>query len=194
MTRFFQKLAEAFAQGSKSRSWTGAEDNEIDGIYPNRIYTNSSGHLDLYLKVQNRYWLVFVDNDTVTNDAGEEVSGGATYTPPQRIFNDGEGGEEDTLTTKPADPTWRGYEFVGWNTSPDGSGDWWLKYDTEVVTDRNTRRLDRPGHGRKRLREQRENRRSLPDGQGVGRLQHRVALPGAGVPRVRDGRQPQRVG
>ncbi len=112
-----------------------AEDVEQDGIYPNRIYTNTEGHQDLYLKVQNRYWLVFVDNDTVTNDAGEEVSGGATYVPPQRIFNDGEGGAEDTLTAKPTDPTWRGYEFVGWNESSDGSGNWWLKYETEEVTD-----------------------------------------------------------
>ncbi len=76
-------------------------------------------HLDLYMKVDGRNWLVFDAN------AGGPGSG-ATYTTPQLLV----GGD---VTQRVADPTRKGYRFIGWNTAPDGNGDDWLvvSYDDE---------------------------------------------------------------
>ena len=73
-------------------------------------------HVDLYVKLQGRNWLVFDSN------AGGPGSG-ATYTPPQLLI-----GNEAT-TQKPDDPVRRGYTFTGWNTKADGTGTWWYKAD-----------------------------------------------------------------
>ena len=88
-------------------------------IYQQGEIINLDHHVDLYLKVHGRNWLVFDAN------AGGPGSG-ATYTPPQLLI-----GSEAT-TTKPADPTRRGYTFTGWNTKADGTGTWWYKPDNSV--------------------------------------------------------------
>ena len=77
-------------------------------------------HTSFYLKEQGRAWLIFDSN------AGGPGSG-ATYTPPQLIFGNG------VVTTKPADPTRKGYKFLGWNESPEGNGTWWSKTDDASV-------------------------------------------------------------
>lgn len=76
-------------------------------------------HVDLYVKLHGRNWLVFDSN------AGGPGSG-ATYTPPQLLIGD------EATTSKPNDPTRRGYTFSGWNTAADGSGTWWYKPDGSV--------------------------------------------------------------
>ena len=86
-------------------------------------------HVDLYVKLQGRNWLVFDSN------AGGPGSG-ATYTPPQLLI-----GSEAT-TTKPDDPTRRGYTFTGWNTKADGTGTWWYKTDDSVNLFGNTLSAD----------------------------------------------------
>ena len=76
-------------------------------------------HVDLYVKLHGRNWLVFDSN------AGGPGSG-ATYTPPQLLIG-------DTATTmKPDDPTRRGYTFTGWNTKADGTGTWWYRTNGSV--------------------------------------------------------------
>ena len=65
-----------------------------------------NGHLDLYLKVQGRYWLVFDAN------AGGPGSGVA-YTEPQLLTG-------SAVTQKPADPERIGYDFLGWYTEAEG--------------------------------------------------------------------------
>lgn len=80
---------------------------------------NLDHHVDLYVKLQGRNWLVFDSN------AGGPGSG-ATYTPPQLLI-----GSEAT-TIKPDDPTRRGYTFTGWNTAADGTGIWWYRSNGSV--------------------------------------------------------------
>ncbi len=80
---------------------------------------NLDHHVDLYVKLQGRNWLVFDSN------AGGPGSG-ATYTPPQLLI-----GSEAT-TIKPDDPTRRGYTFTGWNTAADGTGTWWYRSNGSV--------------------------------------------------------------
>lgn len=75
-------------------------------------------HVDLYVKLQGRNWLVFDAN------AGGPGSG-ATYTPPQLLIG-------EATTSRPDDPTRRGYTFTGWNTKADGTGTWWYKPDGSV--------------------------------------------------------------
>ncbi len=79
-------------------------------------------HLDLYLKVDNRVWLVY---DANAGGAGS----GASYTPPQMLYTNT---TPPQTTTKPEDPKWKGYTFTGWNTSPDGSGEDWLKVESRT--------------------------------------------------------------
>ena len=79
-------------------------------------------HLDLYLKLDNRAWLVFDSN------AGGPGSN-ATYTPPQMLYTNATPAQ---ITVKPNDPTWKGYQFTGWNTAPDGSGEDWLKVESRT--------------------------------------------------------------
>lgn len=86
-------------------------------------------HVDLYVKLQGRNWLVFDSN------AGGPGSG-ATYIPPQLLI-----GNEAT-TIKPNDPTRRGYTFTGWNTVADGNGTWWYKADGSVNEFGNTLSAD----------------------------------------------------
>lgn len=76
-------------------------------------------HVDLYVKLHGRNWLVFDAN------AGGPGSG-ATYTPPQLLIGD------EATTEKPADPTRRGYTFTGWNTKADGTGTWWYRPNGSV--------------------------------------------------------------
>ena len=76
-------------------------------------------HVDLYVKLHGRNWLVFDSN------AGGPGSG-ATYTPPQLLIGD------TATTTKPDDPTRRGYTFTGWNTKADGTGTWWYRPNSSV--------------------------------------------------------------
>ena len=66
-------------------------------------------HVDLYLKIQGRHWLVFDSN------AGGPGSG-ATYTPPQLLIGD------SAVTEEPTDPARKGYEFLGWYENPEGTG------------------------------------------------------------------------
>ena len=86
-------------------------------------------HVDLYVKLQGRNWLVFDSN------AGGPGSG-ATYTPPQLLI-----GNEAT-TTKPEDPVRRGYTFTGWNTKADGTGTWWYRPNGSVNRFGNTLSAD----------------------------------------------------
>ena len=86
-------------------------------------------HVDLYVKLQGRNWLVFDSN------AGGPGSG-ATYTPPQLLIGD------ESVTRKPDDPTRRGYTFTGWNTKADGTGTWWYKPDGSVNLFGNTLSAD----------------------------------------------------
>ena len=75
-------------------------------------------HVDLYLKVQGRNWLVFDSN------AGGPGSG-ATYISPQLLIG-------NATTEKPDDPERRGYTFTGWNTNADGTGTWWYRTDGSI--------------------------------------------------------------
>ena len=86
-------------------------------------------HVDLYVKLQGRNWLVFDSN------AGGPGSG-VTYTPPQLLI-----GSEAT-TTKPEDPARRGYTFTGWNTKADGTGTWWYRTNGSVNRFGNTLSAD----------------------------------------------------
>ena len=38
----------------------------------------------------------------------------------------------EATTTKPDDPTRRGYTFTGWNTKADGTGTWWYRTNESV--------------------------------------------------------------
>ena len=99
--------------GSDFEGWI----NTADGtLYRNGDTITMNRHIDLYAKVTGRYWLVFNANCT-----------GATFTGPQLIYGDG------IVTVKPQDPTRKGYIFKGWNTRPDGSGDWWSRSDDAAV-------------------------------------------------------------
>ena len=65
-------------------------------------------HIDLYSKIHGRNWLVFDAN------AGGPGSG-VTYTPPQLLIG-------EATTTRPSNPTRKGYSFQGWYTNPQGTG------------------------------------------------------------------------
>ncbi len=68
-----------------------------------------TGNMKLYPNVQGGYWLVFDDNDLVDDGSGNQVSGGASFTPAVFYI--------DEPTVQPADPTWTGYAFGGWYTT-----------------------------------------------------------------------------
>lgn len=75
-------------------------------------------HVDLYVKVEGRYWLVFDSNK------GSGASS-VTYTPPQLL-------QGTEVTKKPDDPVRKGYTFKGWNTSANGNGTWWYRPGTST--------------------------------------------------------------
>jgi len=88
--------------------------------YSVQLYTSSFAtydtivldrHLDLYLKLNNRNWLVFDSNKGTGSSS-------VTYTPPQLLFT-------NDVTVMPDDPIRKGYTFKGWNTKADGTGDDW---------------------------------------------------------------------
>ena len=89
-------------------------DSATGTVYHNNDTLMLNRHIDLYAEVKGRYWLVFNANGT-----------GATFTGPQLIYG-------DKVTAKPDDPTRKGYIFKGWNTQPDGNGEWWYKADNSV--------------------------------------------------------------
>ena len=99
--------------GSDFEGWI---DTANGALYENGSSITLNRHIDLYAKVTGRYWLVFNANCT-----------GATFTGPQLVYGNG------AVTVKPQDPTRKGYIFKGWNTRPDGSGDWWSRTDDETV-------------------------------------------------------------
>ena len=71
-----------------------------------------TGDMTLYPSVAGGHWLIFNDNDPVwDSDKGQYVSGGASFTPP--AFYLGE------TTVEPDAPSWTGYTFGGWYTTPD---------------------------------------------------------------------------
>ncbi|MBO7653340.1 MAG: InlB B-repeat-containing protein, partial [Kiritimatiellae bacterium] len=111
----------AAAEHLTFESWLGSDGE----IYNKNDTVTLTDHLDLYIKVEGRYWLVFDAN------AGGPGSG-ATYTPPQLYVS----GASGTTLSKPADPQWTGYEFVGWNTQPNGSGTTWTDANfNSAITD-----------------------------------------------------------
>ncbi|MBQ3901048.1 MAG: hypothetical protein II736_04920, partial [Clostridia bacterium] len=73
-------------------------DSTSGDVYQNNETITLDHHIDLYAKIEGRYWLVFVANTT-----------GATFTGPQLIY-------DAYVTHKPSDPNKRGYYFLGWNT------------------------------------------------------------------------------
>ena len=101
--------------GNDFQGWLGQDGT----IYTEGQSFTVGSHFTFFMKERGRNWLVFDSN------AGGPGSG-ATYTPPQLIYGDG------VVTKKPEDPTRTGYSFIGWNTSPDGSGTWWYKTDGSV--------------------------------------------------------------
>ncbi len=100
----------AGAENQTFTSWLGSDNH----IYLKNDTVTLTDHLDLYIKVEGRYWLVFDAN------AGGPGSG-ATYTPPQLYVS----GASGTTLSKPDDPTWSGYQFLSWNTQADGYGTTW---------------------------------------------------------------------
>ena len=116
-------------EGSHYQGWY---DPVLNQVYSEHLYEGEheqfdtipelNRHLDLYLKLDNRVWLVF--------DANAGGSGsGAAYTPPQMMYTNADPAQ---ITVKPDDPTWKGYTFTGWNTQPDGSGEDWLVVDSRT--------------------------------------------------------------
>ena len=93
-----------------------------EGEHENFDTVELDKHLDLYLKVDNRVWLVF---DANAGGAGS----GASYTPPQMLYTNT---TPPQVTAKPEDPKRKGDTFTGWNTSPDGSGEDWLKVESRT--------------------------------------------------------------
>gem|GEM_PF-3767756 len=88
--------------------WLDVADPTAPHVYQNGEPITLDRHIDLYAKIEGRYWLVFNANTT-----------GATFTGPQLIYG-------DYVTSQPKDPTKKGYLFTGWNTKADGTGDTWL--------------------------------------------------------------------
>lgn len=102
--------------GNDFQGWLGQNGT----LYTEGQSFTVSDHYTFFMKEQGRYWLVFDSN------AGGPGSG-ATYTPPQLIYGEG------VVTEQPENPIRKGYSFLGWNTSPDGSGTWWYKTDGSVL-------------------------------------------------------------
>lgn len=72
---------------------------------------------ELYPIFKSAYWLNFVSS---------QPGSGAQYVPSEYVLYNG-------TTVQPADPTWRGYEFAYWSTTPhvyEGTGT-----DTKIVND-----------------------------------------------------------
>ena len=98
-------------------------DTELIGWYdinnPETVYDPGQegvvleSNITLYPKIKGGSWLIFNDNDMVDDGTGNMVSGGASFTPP--AFYLGE------VTRQPDNPTWAGYRFDGWYTTPDCS-------------------------------------------------------------------------
>lgn len=99
---------------SAGEEFEGWIDAATGTVYQNGKTLELDHHIDLYAKVEGRFWLVFNANIK-----------GATFTGPQLIYN-------DFVTERPENPTKKGYLFDGWNTEPDGSGTWWYKSDGSV--------------------------------------------------------------
>ena len=93
------------SEGEIFRGWTDVSTGQT---YQAGTDLTLDKHIDLYLKVDGRNWLVFDAN------AGGPGSG-ATYTPPQLLIG-------DDVTKQPDDPVWKGYEFQGWYTNAEGTG------------------------------------------------------------------------
>ena len=102
--------------GNDFQGWLGQDGT----LYTEGQSFTVNDHYTFFMKEQGRYWLVFDSN------AGGPGSG-ATYTPPQLIYGEG------VVTEQPGNPTRTGYSFLGWNTSPDGTGTWWYKTDGSVT-------------------------------------------------------------
>lgn len=94
--------------GEEFEGWIDAATGDV---YVNGDTVTLDHHMDVYAIIRGQYWLVFNANTK-----------GATFTGPQ-LIHDG------SVTQKPADPSKKGYEFIGWNTQADGNGDWWYKSD-----------------------------------------------------------------
>lgn len=98
--------------------WAGQSNIVLpEGVVPpiaNETVVGIKGDVTFSVNAPKGAWLSFNENGK-----------GATYTPPQFV-------ETGSVTIKPDDPTRFGYQFSGWNTAKDGSGETWLTvtYDT----------------------------------------------------------------
>ena len=87
--------------------------DDLDTVYePGQSDVIITGDMTLYPSVAGGHWLIFNDNDPVWDaDKGQYVSGGASFTPPAFYL--------DETTVEPDAPSWTGYSFGGWYTTPD---------------------------------------------------------------------------
>ena len=87
-------------------------DNSSTVYEPGQSDVVITGDMTLYPAVEGGHWLIFNDNDPVWDaDKGQYVSGGASFTPPAFYL------EEETV--EPDAPSWTGYTFGGWYTTPE---------------------------------------------------------------------------
>ena len=87
--------------------------DDLNTVYePGQSDVVITGDMTLYPSVAGGHWLIFNDNDPVWDaDKGQYVSGGASFTPPAFYL--------DETTVEPDAPSWTGYTFGGWYTTPD---------------------------------------------------------------------------
>ena len=102
--------------------------DDLTTVYePGQSNVVITGDMTLYPSIEGGHWLIFNDNDPVWDaDKSQYVSGGASFTPPAFYL------DENTLEPDP--PTWTGYQFGGWYTTPDCNDGDEFSFGSELTT------------------------------------------------------------
>ncbi len=103
------------------------EIDDLNTVYePGQSGVVITGDMTLYPSVAGGHWLIFNDNDPVWDaNKGQYVSGGASFTPPAFYL--------DEVTEEPVPPTWTGYTFGGWYTTPECNDGGEFSFGTELT-------------------------------------------------------------
>ena len=102
--------------------------DDLNTVYePGQDNVVITGDMTLYPSVAGGHWLIFNDNDPVWDaDKEQYVSGGASFTPPAFYL--------DEMTVEPDPPSWTGYTFGGWYTTPDCNDGEEFSFGSELTT------------------------------------------------------------
>ena len=102
--------------------------DDLSTVYePGQDNVIITGDMTLYPSVEGGHWLIFNDNDPVWDVNKEQyVSGGASFTPPAFYL--------DKETVEPDAPSWTGYRFDGWYTTPDCNDGEEFSFGNELST------------------------------------------------------------